>query len=214
LGIDPPAGYALLGLFGRSIATVRKEWELMSGSDPMANVILDKALFTEKVLELCARFLKNLAFYRTGWEEKGKRFAGEPRSTFNANCFEHCYLDWCKLFGASGQKHHWQRVVSNQEKFKDGLCVALKCDWSAFAAFVKEMRTVRDKVVAHQDVYDEIPTPRLDNALQAVCYLVSYVCENEVEGIIVRNQFDPDERYKACQEKGEEFWLGKAVRSE
>ena len=169
----------------------------------------DRAKRLQKVVDLCVALLRNLAFYRTGWEGHNRRFTGEPYRTFNANCFDQVYLEWCKLFGSGNEQHHWWQVVTDPDCFKEGLLAALDCDDPAFGVFRDEMKEVRDRVVAHQDVYEEIPTPTFDKALQSVSYLLRYIYENEVgPEINVSHHYDPAETYESFRQVGKEFWNG------
>jgi hypothetical protein len=155
------------------------------------------------------RVLANLAYYRSGWNENGRRFSGEPYRTFNANCFEHVYLDWSKLFGNHDEKHHWRKVVTDQRHFKEGLLAALDCDEAAYREFWGQMLAVRNQVVAHQDIFVEIPTPMLDSALQSVSYFLNYIYENEVgEGIRIEHRYEPNDTYEMFQRWGATFWNG------
>lgn len=169
----------------------------------------DRARRLQKVVDLCVALLRNLAFYRTGWEGRNRRFAGEPYRTFNANCFDQIYLEWCKLFGSWNEEHHWRKVVTDSDCFEEGLLAALDCGGPAFEVFHAEMKEVRDRVVAHQDVYEEIPTPTFDKALQSVSYLLIYIYENEVgQEIKLKYRYDPSEIYERFRRWGTTFWNG------
>jgi hypothetical protein len=55
---------------------------------------------------LCNHFLRNLAFYRTGWRRGGvdqeptlRRKESQFWVNVNGNFIDICALEWCKLFG-------------------------------------------------------------------------------------------------------------------
>jgi hypothetical protein len=55
-----------------------------------------------------------------------------------------------KLFADRKAKHHWWMVVADQEAFLQGLCGRLTLTEGLFRAFIQDMKTYRDRLVAHK----------------------------------------------------------------
>ena len=176
----------------------------------MADVDLRmRARTLQKVVNLCVRCLSNLAFYRTGWNDGNRIFFGEPYRQINANFYDHIYLEWCKLFGARGEEHHWSKLISNGETFKASLLENLNCSDEEYEEFWNQMTEVRNRAVGHQDVFEEIPAPMFDYALQSVSFLLNYIYENEIpDGVELAYRYDPEELYELYSNWGNEFWNG------
>ncbi len=99
--------------------------------------------------------------------------------TANGNFLDHCVLEWCKLFGDPRGKHHWRKVVTDQTAFFADLLGTLKLTETQFDAYIEEMRTYRDKFVAHLDFDETMHIPRLRLARRSVAYLHDYVLAHE-----------------------------------
>jgi hypothetical protein len=72
-----------------------------------------------RVAIVCCHFLRNLAFYRAGWQydtylrERSHRTPDQFRVNANSNSLDICVLEWCKLFGEKRTrgKNHWLHVA-------------------------------------------------------------------------------------------------------
>ena len=131
---------------------------------------------------LCCHFLRNLAFYKAGWRNGDHVFKGQFLATANANCLDVCVLEWCKLFAEKSGKQHWSKVITERDRFFDGLLQAVSRTDTEFDAYVKEMRGYRDKFIAHLDDELEMRIPKLRVARKSISYLYTYLLENEEEG--------------------------------
>lgn len=89
---------------------------------------------------------------------------------------------WCKLFGIKKEETHWQRLFSNK------ICDAQTLRFyelleekgisrEQFEQFSNDMRTFRNKYVAHQNDYNK-PVPILDIAYEAVFALDKLIRES------------------------------------
>lgn len=134
------------------------------------------------MLILCCHFLRNLAFYKAGWRRGVCIRKDQFWVTANGNFLDHCVLEWCKLFGDERGKHYWRKVIMDQGGFLDGLLKALKLTEAEFASYADEMRTYRDKFVAHLDLDEVMQIPRLRLARKSVSYLHDYVLSHEDDG--------------------------------
>ena len=60
----------------------------------------------EGVTFLYAHWLRNIAFYRAGWDGTGVRVSREIWKSANSAFIDIAVLEWCKLFADHGGKHH------------------------------------------------------------------------------------------------------------
>ena len=130
---------------------------------------------------LCCHCLRNLAYYRAGWRD------GVPKSkkyfsvNANNNSLDIAVLEWCKLFADKRGKHYWRKIISDPTNFGLGLLKALKMDETQFDDYVNQMRTYRDKFVAHLDSEETMHIPQLRPAIDSSIYLYDYLLANEEE---------------------------------
>ena len=138
--------------------------------------------FIRMVATLCLYCLRNMAYYRAGWNEGSLKRRTQFWVGVNGNFIDICVLEWCKLFGDLRGKHSWKRSVSDPESFLDGLLKDLVLAEDDFNAYIMEMRTYRDKYVAHLDSFEKIHRPKLDIAKKSVIYLYNYLLKHEDQG--------------------------------
>ena len=131
---------------------------------------------------LCCHCLRNLAFYKVGWRRGSLVFRDQFWVNVNGNFLDICVLEWCKLFGDSRGKHYWQKVISNPTTFFNGLLHKLDMTKTEFDTYVNEIRTYRDKFVAHLDLEEVMYIPRLTGVQKSVSYLYDYLRAHEDEG--------------------------------
>jgi hypothetical protein len=131
-----------------------------------------------RVVILCCYFARNLAFYRAG---NGYVSNSSPQFWITAyiNFLDTAVLDWCKLLGDPKGNHYWQRVVFDATRFELELLTHLGITADELAAYVTEMRTYRDKFLAHLDDLKDMNVPKLDRAKVAVEFYHGYVVHNE-----------------------------------
>jgi len=173
------------------------------------NTTVERHEFMLKIVDLSIGCLANVAYYRSGRQNGHKLFRGEPYSQFNANCFFLVHLEWCKLFGNENQeKHHWCKLVSDKEKFKTGLLCVLDYDDDTYTKFQNKILKVRNKLVAHQDKYEKIYSANFDQVITSVSYLINYIYANEMDGIPIKDRYNPAEAYEKYYRWGETFWNG------
>jgi hypothetical protein len=91
-------------------------------------------------------------------------------------------LEWCKLFGDPRGQHYWRKIVTDQPAFFAGLLKALQLTETEFTKYIEEMRSYRDKFVAHLDLDEVMHIPRLRLARKSVAYLHDYVLAHEDDG--------------------------------
>lgn len=154
-----------------------------------------------RLLILCNHFLRNLAFYRTGWRRGGidrkptlRRKENQFWVTVNGNFFDICVLEWCKLYGDKKGKHHWSKVVTRQDEFERQLLERLRMTSGEFEAYIKVMRRYRDKFVAHLDDSPIMYLPWLRPAKSSVALLHDYLLANEDDGNFFPDYTSPARR--------------------
>ena len=136
-----------------------------------------------RIAILCLYCLRHMAYYRAGWSSSETLIA---HSQFwvaaNGNFLDICVLEWCKLFGDKQGKHYWKKGVSDPIGFKSGLLEQLEMTDDEFNGYIDEMKTYRDKYVAHLDLNEKFDIPRLDISKKCVLYLYKYLLDREDEG--------------------------------
>ncbi|MBI2059330.1 MAG: hypothetical protein HYT87_06105 [Nitrospirae bacterium] len=130
---------------------------------------------------LCCHCLRNLAFYRAGWRGRTPIFGGQFWRSVNGNFLDVCVLEWCKLFGDERGKHYWRKVISHPDAFFQELLGEIGVAESKLDEHIKEMRTYRDKFVAHLDDEEVMQIPTLTITLKSVSCLYDYLLANEGE---------------------------------
>jgi len=78
--------------------------------------------------------------------------------------------------------HYWKKVISEPEDFFRRLLQEVNITETDFNAYIKEMRTYRDKFVAHLDSEETMHIPKLDVARKSTTYLYNYLRAHEDEG--------------------------------
>lgn len=128
---------------------------------------------------LCMHFVRNAAYYRSWNATPLTRRREQFWRTINGNFIDICMLEWCKLFGDRKAQHHWSKCISDPEKFLKGLYEHTALNENEFESFRIEVRSYRDKFVAHLDELSEMQIPQLQPALDSVRYLYTYLLEHE-----------------------------------
>lgn len=136
---------------------------------------------------LCCHCLRNLAFYLS-WHKAGKPFMDNQFwVNTNSNFLDIAVLEWCKLFGDERGKHYFAKVVSDPAQFRKELLAKLMVTETAFNDCIEQMRTYRDKFVAHLDELDKMQIPDLTIAKKSTIFLYEYLLTQEAEGDTFHN---------------------------
>src|SRR5258708_4899539 len=163
-----------------------------------------------RVVLLCAGFTRNLAYFRAGQEKEGQPLLQEraPFASFwrqvNGNALDVAVLDWCKLFADRTGEHHWAKVVKNRGAFETGLLRHLGVNATSFEDYVKEMRSWRNKFVAHADPEKIAQIPDMAPAKSAAEFLLEHITANEAA------PGDLDGRDGATVKAGYDTWVAEA----
>lgn len=135
-----------------------------------------------RVAILCCHCLRNLAFYKAGWENGKFKFKGQFWVNANGNFIDIAVLEWCKLFADNRGKHFWRKVISDDVTFERDLLAELGLTETEFDDYVNQMRTYRDKFIAHLDSDEVMHIPLIQTAVNGAVYLYDYLLENEETG--------------------------------
>ncbi|UFZ03054.1 hypothetical protein LQG66_27970 [Bradyrhizobium ontarionense] len=158
---------------------------------------------------LCGHCIRNLAYYRAGWNGGELRFGRRSRihGSINGNFLDVMVLEWLKLFVATEQ-HAWQNVVTDKAQFLQGLLAQLTCTETQFNDYINEMRTYRDKFIAHLDSRRQMDVPVMDMAREAAIYYHRYLLANENQNDPYRPDLDYDiaALYADCEAEAIEFY--------
>lgn len=89
-------------------------------------------------------------------------------------------MEWCKLFGEIKGKHYWEIIIQDQASFKADLYLTAGGE-ARLKEYVAEVRTYRDKFVAHLDDELVAHVPYMTDALEFSRLYYKYVVEEVVE---------------------------------
>ena len=165
--------------------------------------------------------MRNIAYFRALKEARGDEQGLSVKEkdfwrTASNNCLDTVVLDWCKLFGGSNNEEHaWEKVVTDTIKFKAELLTAIKTNDEGFENYRKEMRTLRDKFLAHLDSEHVMNIPYLDLAKASVEFYHQYLTANEAKAGELAGLADTPERlregYERCEASGREVFAAFAA---
>ncbi len=106
-----------------------------------------------RVAILCCHCLRNIAFYMAGWQH-GEFIPKKPSQFWknvNANFMDICVLSGISSAEEKRGKHYWGKVITDHASFFDGLINVLGMTKDDFALYIDEIRSYRDKFIAHLD---------------------------------------------------------------
>ena len=134
-----------------------------------------------RVALLCCHCLRNIAFYRAGWQHGALRISRQFWIGANANALDVAVLDWCKLFADRKSNHHWRRVVTDHGAFLKDLYAALQVTDKEYRAVVKSVLRYRNKFVAHLDEERVMNIPRMRLLRKSSAFLYNRLRSDAVQ---------------------------------
>lgn len=90
-----------------------------------------------------------------------------------SNCLDMAVLEWCKLFGANAEHHHWSKVFSDKEKFRQHILESVQMTQDQWNTYWKELTQYSNNAVSHfAPDFKPSRYPDLEPALKSVisCY--------------------------------------------
>jgi len=128
-----------------------------------------------RVGTLCCHTVRNIAYYRAGWVD-GDFVSGEDFwRNANSNFLDIAVLEWCKLFGERNGKHHWRKVVPDPDVFLPTLRNGINITEEEFNEHCNQMKTYRNKFVAHLDNQPVMHIPRLTMVIDSTVFLYGLI---------------------------------------
>ena len=156
---------------------------------------------------LCCHCLHNLAFYKAGWRDGVPKAKKQFWVNANGNFLDIAVLEWCKLFADTRGKHFWRKLISDPPCFWAGLLGALEMDGAQFDDYVNQMRTYRDKFVAHLDSEETMHIPQLQGAIDSSAYLYDHLlAHEEVDGCFHDAPRNATDFYARFRDEGEALY--------
>ena len=117
----------------------------------------------------CGDFSRQLSYHRAISKYKGDLKLNFWIATYN-NGIDLAVLDWFHLFGYHNDDLHWKNIVIYISSFRNHLYNALNVNHVEFKAYWEEIKTYRDKDVAHIEIRPVSDVPEMTMALKAVSF--------------------------------------------
>lgn len=164
------------------------------------------ARFARRQATLSCAIIRNIAYYYAGWitgDGQGRlKDDTDLGRTINSNFIDLAVLEWSKLFADWEARHHWRRFVWGTEArtaFRTGLLDTIGLDLLAWEQYHTDVKTYRDRFIAHLDDDDVMIPPRLRIALESTVFFYEYLVSNAPAGAIAgRLPHDLRAYYDAC----------------
>lgn len=168
---------------------------------------MDRHKRLRRVALLCWHFVRNIAYYKAGWD--GPKFKGRDEfwATVNGNFLDICILEWCKLFGERSGKHYWKKIVDDESNFKSAMFAKIGITQIELDNYVNYIKNYRDKFVAHLDSDEVMNIPQLNIALSTVIFYHGYVVKICADSSILHGlPTDLESYYKKCYSDAEKAY--------
>jgi hypothetical protein len=165
-----------------------------------------------RVVLLCCHFTRNLAYYRAGI---GLLTKASPQFwlTANTNFIDTAVMEWCKLLGDEKANHFWANVVSDASSFETDMLDHVGLTADEHAAYINEMRTYRDKFLAHLDDLPDMDIPTLDEAKATVEFYCRYIVSQEAAYDLAGLPVDLVDYYLDCFKEAAAIYERCSLRS-
>jgi hypothetical protein len=128
-----------------------------------------------RVAFLCVHAICNFAAYRAGRQDNPTRRAEIFWNRANGNFLDIGLLEWSKLFADPRGTHFYLNVLSNAASVDTAMLNAAGISKLQFEAYCREVRTYRDKFVAHLDPDPVAHLPKLDIAIESTKFLLDHL---------------------------------------
>ena len=117
----------------------------------------------------CADFARQLSYHRVLNDYKDGFKLYFWIYVFN-NAIDLAVLDWFHLFGYHNDDLHWKQVVADIDAFRNQLLSHVNMTENEWKLYREEIKTYRDKDVAHIEVRPTSHVPEMSVAQKAVTY--------------------------------------------
>ena len=158
---------------------------------------------------LCCEFVRNLAYKRAGTLSMNElKESGYFWTTIRVNFISVCVLEWCKLFVDTKDRkpgeHRWDNVVADKVRFKAKLYQHI--NQTEFQKIRDEMRTARDKFIAHLDDQNIARIPHTNIAKDAVQFYYNYIVNEANLDDLKGLPTDLNDYYMACYNEAQKIY--------
>ena len=146
-----------------------------------------KKEFLDYQYQIVQLFVRYLAYFRGLWAARNEFVDYPVFCNFTLQAYlEAAALNWCKVFGSHNEHMHWRKTPTGStaqracEDFRRRLLLKTGFTEEQWKDYHRDMRTFRDKFVAHLDMNCELPggLPHFEPALQ-----VAYAYEEWAKAI-------------------------------
>lgn len=115
----------------------------------------------------CGDFARQLSYHRAISKYKDDLKLNFWIAMFN-NAIDLAVLDWFHLFGYHNDDMHWKNIVADISWFRSELYNILNVNDDEFKAYWEEIKSYRDKDVAHIEIRPVSSVPEMTMAMKAV----------------------------------------------
>ena len=136
---------------------------------------MDRDKRLRRVGILCCHFARNYAYYKAGWSNNDLKIKDQFWVSLNSNFIDISVIEWCKLFGDYKDKHHWKKIMHDDQTFKDRMFESINIKQTDLDRVHSTIKSYRDKFVAHLDSEETINIPELEDALRMIFFYYSEV---------------------------------------
>lgn len=133
----------------------------------------------EATLKVLPQIVRSIAIKRVIDSNLDKNLYQNSWKTISSNCYDLAILEWCKIFSSETEDIHFKKTMPNDKnkKFESELYEFLEIDKDTYKSYVEELKTYRDKLIAHTDKDWHLYIPRhpyLDIALRSTFFYHKY----------------------------------------
>jgi hypothetical protein len=168
-----------------------------------------------RVVQMCGTCLRNIAYYRAGWDGTKPFFASPIHKQINSNFIDMAVIEWCKLFGEpKHEPQHWQHIIDTIDKRKAfmGELIAHvggdRHDWNKHRT---RCMNYRNDFLAHVGLERTMHLPHLDMCQRSAVFYARLVYSKEMSPPVCS---DPEAYYQDHLEEGLKFYGRPLSRSE
>lgn len=163
---------------------------------------LDQGKKLNYLIELCRNFCCQYSCYvlaRDGWEDS----PGTLSIIIHNNFYDMAVLDFMKIFGdINNDDFHYRKILAGADAVYTELLEMLAFSEESWWVYRKEIKTFRDKRIAHLDKERGINIPCLDIAYSAISKIYDTAAKEKKE----LGRFVCDDTLDTYREKNLRYW--------
>ncbi len=162
-----------------------------------------------RAINLCILFTRNMAYYKASYDDLTYVAGSNNFSiTISGNFIDISIIEWCKLFGAYGDNHHWRNLTGDDaDDFSSALYKHLSMSEIEFNEYHQSMKNYRDVFAAHWDDDGDGKRPHLDSAFECIVFLHEYIFNNVEEPSVLKDKVsDLRVYYESCYKEARNYY--------